>query len=143
MSGNPKPQAASAPSQANALADFLWKRQEPGLDHLSSADTGGTTHDPDAWRDALLAEVEDLAETLRKKVARYASLRAAQPSALVEDPASETAVLWIQHALEDIAATALGINIASRELFLQAASAQNQEAKSELPGAEPRRSLDS
>ncbi|WP_445154207.1 hypothetical protein ACTWLI_12935 [Arthrobacter sp. Hor0625] len=139
MSGNPKPQAASTPSQANALADFLWKRQEPGLDHLYSADT----HDPEAWRDALLAEVEDLAETLRKKVARYASLRAAQPSALVEDPASETAVLWIQHALEDIAATALGINIASRELFLQAASTQNRESKSELPGTGPRRPLDS
>jgi len=79
-----------------------------------------------------LAEIEVLAETLKKKVARYSLLRAAQSSEEGAEPANETAVVWIQDALEDVAATALGIEIASRQLLLRAASVGEQDVKSEI-----------
>ncbi|HSL36697.1 MAG TPA: hypothetical protein VK883_07710, partial [Arthrobacter sp.] len=61
------------------------------------------------------------------KVARYSLTQTPPPSDLAAEPANETAVLWIQDALEDIAATALGIEMASRKLFIQAASEQDSQ----------------
>ncbi|MDN4644474.1 hypothetical protein [Arthrobacter sp. PsM3] len=133
----PAPQAqaqAQARQQVLAaeLADFLWRRQEPGLDQLpSSTSVRGSAQDSGVWRDQLLAEIEELAGALREKVARYSGSQAAQSFAQSAEPADETAMVWIQDALEDIAATALGIEIASRELFFRAASAGEQDAKSE------------
>jgi pyruvate/2-oxoacid:ferredoxin oxidoreductase beta subunit len=46
-------------------------------------------------------------------------------------PADSAAVAWIHQALEDIAATALGLEIASRELFLRAGMAEDQTLKVE------------
>ena len=104
-------------------ADFLWNRQEPGPDQwLPSTGGPSSAQDDGIWRDQLLAEIEGLAETLKEKVARYSLLRAAQPSEEAAEPENETAVVWIQDALEDVAATALGIEITSRELFLRSAS---------------------
>jgi len=117
---------------AAELAKFLWRRQEPGLDQLpSSAGGRGRGQDSGIWRDQLLAEIEELARALKENVARYSSSRAGHSSGLAAEPANETAVVWIQDALEDIAATALGIEIASRKLFLQAASARDYGSNNE------------
>lgn len=148
MRGNPNPRAASVHPfhRSGAIIENLhpegWKAgeqqagqgedgehvQEPGLDQPSSS-AGEPSGAPISgiWRDQLLAEIEVLAGALKEKVARYSALRAAQFSDQAGELADETAVVWIQEALEDIAATALGIEIASRELFLQAASAENTE----------------
>jgi hypothetical protein len=63
-----------------------------------------------------LAEIEDLTEMLKAKLVRYSALLANRRSAEVGERLNENAVLWIQDAVEDIAATALGIEVASREL---------------------------
>ena len=122
-------QVPGAPGQAQQqalsaeLADFLWNRHEPGLDQPPPS-TGGlsSAQDDGIWRDQLLAEIEGLTETLKEKVARYSLLRAVEPAAEAAQPDNETAVVWIQDALEDVAATALGIETTSRELFLRSAS---------------------
>ena len=131
-------QAPAPPAQARQqmlaaeLADFLWKPQEPGLDQSPSSTRGRSGEQESViWRDQLLAEIEGLAATLKEKVARYSLTQAPQPSEQTAEPANETAVLWIQDALEDIAATALGIEIASRELFIRAASDREQDSKRE------------
>ena len=119
-----RPGTALQHAKAAVLADFLWKRQKPGRGRPESFSGGSASRaDSDVWRDQQLAEVQELAEALRQKVARYSTLRAALFSAEAPEPANETAVLWIQEALEDIAATALGIQITSRELYFQVASA--------------------
>jgi hypothetical protein len=127
------PAQALQHAQADDLADFLRRRQEPGRDRLRSSTGGRSGQSPGACRDELLAKVEDLARTLKEKVARYSSLRAAQSCALAAEPVDATAALWVQQALEDIAATALRIHVASREIFLEAASAEERESRSEEP----------
>lgn len=131
-------QAPAPPAQdrqqelAAELADFLWKRQEPGLDQLPSSTKGRSGgQDSGIGRDQLLAEIEDLAATLKEKVARYSLTQAPQPFEPAAEPANETAVLWIQDALEDIAATALGIEMASRRLFIEAAWGGDLDSKRE------------
>lgn len=127
----PPPQARQQVLAAE-LADILWKRQEPGLDQSPSSTRGrGGDQDSGIWREQLLAEIEGLAATLKEKVARYSLTQAPQPAEQAAEPANETAVLWIQDALEDIAATALGIEMASRELFIRAGSVGEQDSKSE------------
>ncbi|HSN35379.1 MAG TPA: hypothetical protein VLT34_03435 [Arthrobacter sp.] len=129
----PTPQAQVRQQELAAeLADFLWKRQEPGLDQLPSSTKGRSgEQDSGIRRDQLLAEIEDLAATLKEKVARYSLTQTPRPSEQAAEPANETAVLWIQDALEDIAATALGIEIASRALFIHAGSDGQQDSKRE------------
>ncbi|GAA2143596.1 hypothetical protein GCM10009825_34110 [Arthrobacter humicola] len=131
-------QAPAPPVQASEqvlpaeLADFLWRRQEPGLDQLPSSTGGrGNAQNFGIWRDQLLAEIENIAGKLRVKVERYALVRAAYFSDQAAEPTNEVAVAWIQDALEDIAATAVGIEIASRELFLRAKSAGEQDLRNE------------
>ena len=124
----PAPSAQARQQELAAeLANFLWKRQEPGLDQ--SPLSGNGEQGPGIWRDQLLAEIEGLAATLKEKVARYSLTQAPWPSEQAAEPANETAVLWIQDALEDIAATALGIEIASRELFIHAGSDGERDSK--------------
>ena len=131
-------QTPAPPAQARQrmlaaeLADFLWKRQEPGLDQSPSSTRGRRgEQDSGIWRDQRLAEIEGLAATLKEKIARYSLTQGAPPSEQAAEPANENAVLWIQDALEDIAATALGIEIASRELFIRAGSDREQDSKRE------------
>ncbi|WAH98227.1 hypothetical protein [Arthrobacter sp. MMS18-M83] len=76
-----------------------------------------------------MAEIEDLVRKLKKKVARFGMLRAVLSCDLPRDRANETAVTWIHDALEDISATALGIETASGKLFLRVASAEALEPK--------------
>jgi hypothetical protein len=123
----PSPSALALEELAAELAEFLGGRQKPGLEplpsfvwHRSSAQDSG------AWRDQQLAEIEDLAGDLKRKVARYASLRAVQSDGVSRGPADAAAVAWIHQALADIAATALGLEIASRELFLRAGMTGDQ-----------------
>lgn len=109
---------------AAELADFLWRRQEPGLDQLPSSTRGRSgAQDSGTWRDQLLAEIEDLAKMLKDKVSQYSLIREARISEQAAELTNESAVVWIEDALEDIAATALGIEIASRKLMLGAAVA--------------------
>lgn len=118
-------------------ASALWEQREAGLDALTSSTSGGTlASDPRTSRDQLLAEIEDLTRVLKEKVARYSSLLAHRPHADVGTGADATAVMWIQDALEDIAATALGIEVASRELFLRSASAGERSSTSDVGGQE-------
>lgn len=128
----PSPSALALEELAAELAEFLGARQIPGLERLpSSAWHRSSAQDSGAWRDRQLAEIEDLAGDLKRKVARYASLRAAQSAGVGTGPADAAAVAWIHQALEDIAATALGLEIASRELFLRAGMAEEQTVKVE------------
>jgi hypothetical protein len=124
------PSAQALEELAAELAEFLGQRQKPGLERLpSSTWRRSSAQDPGLWRDQLLAEIEDLAGDLKRKVARYASLRAVQSSPSFgarTGPADVAAVAWIYQTLEDIAATALGLEIASREVFLRAGMAEEQ-----------------
>lgn len=124
----PSPSALALEELAAELAEFL--RQTPGLERLPSYTSHrGNGQDFGVWRDQQLAEIEDLAGDLKRKVARYASLRAVQSAGVSSGPADAAAVAWIHQALEDIAATALGLEIASRELFLRAGMAEEQTLK--------------
>lgn len=108
---------------ADELADLLWRRPELGLDRtqsstrkFNSAPKSGT------WWDQLLAEIEDLAGELRSKVALYAMFPAIQGADEATGKANAAALVWIHETLEDIAATALGMEMASREAFLRTGS---------------------
>lgn len=111
------PPAAKSPEGilTGGLADFLGRRQEPDLGQLPSAALGRIFPLASGmWREQLLEEIENLAEALNEKVARYLSLRESPSIDEAARLADVTAVIWIQDALEDIAATAVGIEIASR-----------------------------
>lgn len=127
------PPAAKSPVEllAAELAEFLGRRQESDLDQLPYATQGRSPRDTGARRDQLLAEIEILAEALKEKVARYSSLRESQSTDQTAQLADANAAAWIQDALEDIAETATGIEIASRELFIRAGSAGEQDSGNE------------
>ena len=128
----PSPSALALEELAAELTEFLGGRQKPRLDRLpSSTWHRSSAQDSDVWRDQQLAQIKDLAGDLKRKVARYASLRAAQSAGVSTGPADAAAVAWIHQALGDIAATALGLEIASRELFLRAGIAEEQTLKVE------------
>lgn len=113
---------------ADELADLLWRGEEPGLDQLfPSLRQRNSAQNSGIWWDQLLAEIEDLARELKGKVAQYAMIRAAQPPDGTTGTANEEAAAWIHDNLEDIAATALGMEMASREVFLRAGSTVGQD----------------
>lgn len=87
--------------------------------------------DPGSWRDGLLVEIEKLTEQLKHKIHGYVTLRATQISDQSMVPDNEAALTWVQEALDDIAATARGIEIASHEMFLQAMTPLKQDLQSE------------
>ena len=122
-----RPPSPSLPAQtldgvlADELADLLWRRPELGPDQSSSSSRQRyRAQDSGNWRDQLLAEIEALAGELKSKVALYAMARAGQSFDKTSGSANEDAVAWIHETLEDIAATALGVEVASREAFLRA-----------------------
>ena len=125
--GSPSPSAETLEGLAAELTNLLWKRQEPVLEwppsttwHRSRAQNSGL------WRDKLLAEIEDLARELNRKVARYSSMRAVQSPDGASGPTDAAAVAWMHQTLEDIGATTLGLEIASREAYLRAGLAEEQ-----------------
>lgn len=123
----PSPSAQAMEELAAELAELLGKRQEPAFGRLSSSIRQlNRAQDAGTWRDQLLAEIEDLTRELKGRVARYASLRAVQASGGAAARADAAAVAWMHQTLEDIAATALGLEIASGELFLRAGMAEEQ-----------------
>jgi hypothetical protein len=127
---SPSPPVQALEELAAELAELLGKRQEPGQKRLPSSTWQRTNaQNTGIWRDQLLAEIEELTGELKKKVARYASSRSVQASGGPTAIADAAAVAWIHQTLEDITATALGLEIASRELFLRAGMAQEQRVK--------------
>lgn len=121
-----------------AMATSQWRHPDLRLNRTPSdaGDPGVAqefdTQDSDRWNDPLLAEIEDLVAELKAKVARYSLLRsdpsltgpaltgASHPGA--SHPDNKTATDWMYEALEDIAATALGIELASQERIFRAIS---------------------
>lgn len=125
------PAALEAPL-ADELSDLLWRRQESGLDQLlPSARQRSSAQNSGMWWDQRLAEIEDLATELKRKVAQYALFRAIHSPDQTAALENEAAVAWMHENLEDIAATALGMEMASREVFLRAGSALDQDLKFE------------
>ncbi|WP_028270886.1 hypothetical protein [Arthrobacter sp. UNC362MFTsu5.1] len=126
-----------------AMATSQWRQPDLRLNRTPSdaGDPGVAqefdSQDSDRWNDPLLAEIEDLVAALKAKVARYSLLRsdpsltgpsltgpaltgASHPGA--SHPDNKTATDWMYEALEDIAATALGIELASQERIFRAIS---------------------
>ncbi|CAN7536040.1 hypothetical protein LJR078_003915 [Arthrobacter sp. LjRoot78] len=126
-----------------AMATSQWRQPDLRLNRTPS-DAGRpevvqdfNTQDSDRWNDPLLAEIEDLVAELKAKVARYSLLRSdssrtdpsrTDPSRTDSSrtdsshPDNKTATDWMHEALEDIAATALGIELASQERIFRAIS---------------------
>lgn len=98
-----------------AELDDLRRRQQPGLNRPRSySSRHGAAQNFDVWRDQLLAEIEDLTGELTRKVARFALFCALQSSGEASVRADTAAVEWMQEALQDIAATAIGMKMGSR-----------------------------
>lgn len=123
----PHPWQPAEGLRADGRGDLLWRQQvaRPDQPHSWSSHRGDAQNSV-IWWDQLLAEIEDLAAELKTKIAKYAFSRATQFRDDTTGPANETAVAWMHQTLEDIAATALGIEIASQELFLRAGTAEDQ-----------------
>ncbi|MFE4230152.1 hypothetical protein ACFRJ8_19940 [Arthrobacter sp. NPDC056886] len=67
-----------------------------------------------------MAEIEERARELRRKAARFALFCAVESSDEAAARVNAAAVTWMQETLEDIAATALGMETAFREALLHA-----------------------
>ncbi|MET1065174.1 MAG: hypothetical protein ABWX85_09420 [Arthrobacter sp.] len=113
---------------ADELADVLWKRHVPGPDQPRLSANQRSAQSSGLWWDQQLAEIEDLAGELKTKIAHYALFRATESPHDTTGPTNDAAVAWMHETLEDIAATALGIEIASQELFLRAGTAEGLES---------------
>lgn len=111
-----------------AMATSQWRQPDLRLNRTPS-DAGRpevvqdfNAQDSDRWNDPLLAEIEDLVAELKAKVARYSLLRSDPSRTDPSHPDNKTATDWMHEALEDIAATALGIELASQERIFRAIS---------------------
>lgn len=106
-----------------AMAASHWSRPDLRLDR-SPSDARQTTmaQDSESWRDELLTEIEDLVAQLRAKVARYSLFRSDPSLHDPSHPDNRAATDWMHSALEDIAATALGIELATQERIFRAIS---------------------
>jgi hypothetical protein len=105
----------------------LWRRQEPRPNRRPSyARQPGTAPDSGMWPDQLLAEIESLIAELKEKVARFALFRSLQYSEEASGAGNEAALESMNLTLEDIAAAALGIELASHEGYPRISSAPVQ-----------------
>lgn len=106
-----------------ATAASQWSRPDLRL-NPSPSDARQTTaaHDSETWRDQLLTEIEDLVAQLKAKVARYSLFRSDPSLHDPSHPDNRAATAWMHEALEDIAATALGIELATKERIFRAIS---------------------
>lgn len=103
----------------------LRRRQQPGVNHPRPySKPYGSARQSEVWRDQLLAGIEDLASELKTKIAHFALFCTVQPPDDASARANASAVAWMQEALEDIAATALGMEMQSREALLRASQAE-------------------
>lgn len=101
--------------------------QAPEVDRSSRAGRQSTSRRSQIWCDRFLAEIEDLIAELREKVAHFALLRSVQSTNGASGPGNEAAVELMNEALEDIAAAALGIELASHDGFHRMRSATRQD----------------
>lgn len=88
--------------------------------------------DSEIWRDRLLTEIEDLVAELRGKVAGYTLFQSSRSPDDASRPGNQAAMEWMHQALEDIAATALGIELASQAGILRMMSAAEQDLTNEI-----------
>lgn len=104
-----------------AMAASHWRRPDLRLAQgTSDAKPSHGPQDSDNWSDPLLTEIEDLVAELKAKVARYSLLKSDPSLTDPSHPDNRTATEWMHEALEDIAATALGIELASQERMFRA-----------------------
>lgn len=114
-----------------ALADSTWRRLELSLSRApSDARQLNVAQDSEMWRDQLLTEIEEHIAELRGKVARYTLFRSGLP--LRDASGDQAAMDWMHQALEDIAATALGIELASHEGLLRTRSVATLDLMDEI-----------
>jgi hypothetical protein len=115
-----------------AIADGQRNRPELRLNRSPSyARQPIVAQNSDSWRDQLLTEIEDLVAELRGKVARYSLFRSGPSFNDASHPDNRAAAEWMHEALEDIAATALGIELASEVRISRMRSAAEQDLYSE------------
>jgi hypothetical protein len=118
---------------SDALAHGQWSSLQLSPNRSPSyARPPTTAPDSEIWRDRLLAEIEDLIAELRGKVARYTLFQSGRSLDDASRPGNQAAMEWLHQALEDIAATALGIELASQGGILRMTSAAEQDLTSEL-----------
>lgn len=96
----------------------------------------GAAPDSGPRLDRLLAEIEDRIAELKGMVARFALVRSVHSLEEDSGPGNEAAVGWINNALDDIAAAALGIELKSHEGLLRIKLAAMQDLTTE-PVQEP------
>lgn len=115
-----------------ALASTQWRRPVLRLTPVPPLEQPDGTQDSETGHDPLLTEIEDLVAELKAKVARYSLLRS-DPSlaATTSLPDNRSAAEWMHEALEDIAATALGIELASQERMFRAIAEADHRTLSE------------
>ncbi len=102
------------------LDSTLLKRQELSLNRRPSyARQRGAAPDFGICGDHLLADIEELVAELRGKLARFVVFRSLHSSDEASGAADEDATEWMHQALEDIAATALGTEVAYHEGVLR------------------------
>lgn len=106
-----------------ALAHTQWRRPDVRLNPSPSAGRQPCVgQDSESRRDGLLTEIEDLVTELKAKVARYSRLKSDPSLNDPQRPDNQAATDWMHEALEDIAATALGVEPASQERLFYAIS---------------------
>jgi hypothetical protein len=123
----PPPPSPSAQAFNTALAaelDTLSRRRRQGFNQARPyAQEQCAAQNTEVWRDQLLTEIEALVKELQQKTARFALFCAVQPSGEASAPDNAAAVEWMHRALEDLAATTLGIQMACEQTFLRASQA--------------------
>jgi hypothetical protein len=120
----PTPSTQAFNALLAAELDNLSRRRQSGLDQTRPYTRGQcAAQNTEVWWDQLLAEIEALASELQRKVARFALFCGAQSSGQASAPENAAAVEWMHGALEDLAATALGMEMACEQTFLRASQA--------------------
>jgi hypothetical protein len=120
----PSPSALAFNAALAAELDTLSRRRQSGLNQARSYTREQcAAQNTEVWRDELLAEIEALAKELQRKIARFVLFCAVQPSGEASAPDNAAAVEWMHGALEDLAATALGMEMACEQTFLRASHA--------------------
>jgi hypothetical protein len=120
----PSPSAQASNAVLAAELDALSRRRHSGLSQARPYTREQcATQNTEVWRDQLLAEIEALVKELQRKTARFALFCAVQPSGEASASDNAAAVAWMHGALEDLAATALGMEMACEQTFLRASQA--------------------
>ena len=113
----------ASPADGHAACS-LRRRRQPRLNQPRPySRRHGAGRNSGVLRDQLLAEIEHLAGELKRKVAGFALFCAVQSIDETSARTNRAAVEWMREALEDIAATALGMEMESREALFRTSQA--------------------